>query len=60
MIQVLILISCHSEETVFDRVVNYYKEDSLKRQAAIFIANYSKIHYGIPKHLAAKENKNTK
>jgi len=50
-----VISSCspRQEETAFERVVEYYRSqgDTLKMQAAEYLARYSEYHYGVPRHI---------
>ncbi len=53
-----VISSCSpwQEETAFERVVEYYRSqgDTLKMQAAEYLARYSGYHYGVPRLLSRK------
>ena len=40
-----------STPTAYDQVVESYAHDSLKREAAVYLATYSKFHYGVARNI---------
>ena len=48
--------SC-SVPTTYDQVVDFYANDSLKREAALYLREYSKYHYGITRNVVDAKGK---
>lgn len=53
--------SLHQDETAFDRVISYYKEqgDTLKAEAAHYLRQYAIFHAGVGRRMVDKEGQTT-
>lgn len=48
---VICMTSCTQTENAFTRVSDYYSNDTLKHQAALFLEKYAAFHYGVGRHI---------